>query len=455
MIGNFIVCSAPRTHIRMLNATRSNGNSFCRFRELEKGAYKEPDNTPFGPKTCLEKGANLGIQSRFTPLPHFQSLSIKHKRSQTQFTSCSSNSFSTMNFLRSLQTKDQFQTEVVVEDDRSYFDKHELQEYEESTKKAAEMELILGNALALHQRDTGSVHKMERYGEHSAIEVGKRIASMHSRDEMSISNAHLGRAKSFDSRTSSFGSTASLPHFVRVQKGDSVLKQQNSWDEELKKYDSDDSLGDLPPGRDWSKLRREFDEQSKLSYQEGYLRLGKRGPSIGKRALGLGKKKDTSDEQSRLTYEEGDLLNGKRNQSIGKLLEIRKKILRDASNRPSTTYKIKGARTSKNRSVQRGYAMDYDVEVALNEKKNIWDSKVLQAALARREKLKNKKLEAEQTRRKEEQEALEADRGTRITVVEGYYVADDEEPVDTQEKPGTELHQIFGGACNPGLCTKK
>ncbi len=325
-----------------------------------------------------------------------------------------------MNFLRSFQTKDHFQTEIVADQDSpsNYFDKHELQEYEESARKAAEMELILGKALAVHQRDTGSIHKMERYGEHSAIEVGKRIASMHSRDEMSAANARLGRANSFDSGTSS---TASLPTFVRVQSGDSVLKPQNSWDEELKKYDSDDqSLSNLPPGRDWSKLRREFDEQSRFTHEKGDLVFGKRSRSIGKRALGFGKK-----------------------------------ILGDSSNRPASTYKIK-ARSKSNRSVQKGYAMDYDVEVALNEKKHFWEGRpsILKAALARKE-TSGTKQKAKETPQKDQEDASVAERGTRITVVEGYYVADDEDPVETQEKHGTELHQIFGGACSPALCTKK
>ena len=162
-----------------------NGNSFRRtLLGGEEVHTQELDyylKTPLGNKTSLRKAPVSELQSHFISLPLFFQKGNKHNLLEAVI------NFFAMNFLRSFQAKDHFQSEVVGEQD--YFDKRELQVYEESVKKAAEMELILGNALALHQRDTGSIHKMERYGEHSAIEVGKRIGSMHSRADMTASGA--------------------------------------------------------------------------------------------------------------------------------------------------------------------------------------------------------------------------------------------------------------------------
>ena len=282
------------------------------------------------------------------------------------FSPCLFFTIPTMNFLR--RTKEQFKTEIVGEkDDGSrYFDGDDLSEYEHSTKKAAEMELILGNALAVHERDNGSIHSLERYGSHSAIEVGRRIATMQSKDDW---DSQLGKADSFglDSRTSSIGSVASLPTFVKVQRGDSVLSAQRSWDEE--QYDARSLVDSVPKatGRSWNKLRREVYEESRATYNEEDNIEPKRSQSIGRKALGFGKK-----------------------------------ILRDTSNRSSNGYGVK--QHSESEPIRRSFAKDYNVEVSLKNKKKFWERQpsLIKAALAKKEKLKNNnnngKMEANEER---------------------------------------------------------
>lgn len=239
-----------------------------------------------------------------------------------------------MNFLRSFQSKDdKYKAQVVAERDDSsrYFDGDDYSDFEDSCKKAAEMEIILGNALAMHARDNGSIHSLERYGEHSAIEVGRRIGTMHSREEMAASHTD---SYDFGSRTSSLGSAASLPTFVRVQREDSMLLRQRSWDEE--KHEEPQAPYDLPKTstRTWSKLRREFDEESRAKHEEN----GEAGPRC--------------------------------TQAIETRAKELTKILRDTSNR-SSGYGLKQRRPSE--SIQRGVAKDYDVEVTLKSKKKIWE----------------------------------------------------------------------------------
>eukprot|EP00533_Pseudo-nitzschia_delicatissima_P016069 CAMPEP_0197280058 /NCGR_PEP_ID=MMETSP1432-20130617/20979_1 /TAXON_ID=44447 /ORGANISM="Pseudo-nitzschia delicatissima, Strain UNC1205" /LENGTH=322 /DNA_ID=CAMNT_0042746683 /DNA_START=66 /DNA_END=1034 /DNA_ORIENTATION=- len=257
-----------------------------------------------------------------------------------------------MNFLRSFQ-KDQNKTKIVGENDDGsrYFDGDELSEYENSIKKAAEMEIILGNALAMHERDNGSIHSLERYGSYQAIEMGQRIATMNSREELAASHTD---SYDFGSRTSSLGSAASLPTFVRVQREDSMLLRQKSWDEE--KYEEPQNLEavKLTSTRTWSKLRREFDEESRAKYDVD----GEEGPRC--------------------------------TQAIENKARDLKKVLRDSSNRG---HGLKQRKPSE--SIRRGFARDYDVEVTLKNKKNFWERQP--SILKKLKQKRNKNAETEST----------------------------------------------------------
>ena len=255
-----------------------------------------------------------------------------------------------MNFLRSFQSKEQHPKAKIVSDkdedsNYSYGYGDEFLDYDSPSKRATEMENILGNALALTERSNGSIHSLGRTGTNSAIEIGRRIGSMHSREEMSILGGDdLSHTDSFSnlSRSSSLGSTASLPTFVRVE-GHSVpgILSQKSWDDTISGRHEETEDDQIPrsgtSGRSWNKLRREVYEESKGTslYEGDDLR---RSRSIGRRALGFSKK----------------ILRDSRNIALG-----------DAVTRRN--------RSEKNPNIRKGYAKDYDVEVTLQNKKTFWD----------------------------------------------------------------------------------
>ena len=251
-----------------------------------------------------------------------------------------------MNFLRSFQTKEQYKASVVAENDGgSYSDGDEFSDYENSSKTAVEMENILGHALALTERSNGSIHSLERSGLNSAIEIGRRIGSMHSREEMGIPNAHLSRSDSFSnlSRSSSLGSVESLPTFVRVEREDSLFVSQPAWENFIDHEEKEDEQANRPKtsNRSWNKLRREVYEETKGASQYEDEISPQRTRSIGRRALGFPKK----------------MLRDSRNILRGDTLEKRNRS--DPNN--------------KNEEIRKGYAKDYDVEVTLQTKKTFWE----------------------------------------------------------------------------------
>jgi hypothetical protein len=227
-------------------------------------------------------------------------------------------------------------------------------EDEGTSERATEMENILGNALAMTERSNGSIHSLQRSGTNSAMEIGRRIARTHSRENMAISSAHMTNNDSFSyiSRTSSFDSTQSLPSFVKVDRQNSFIRPQRSWDNYMDNDDgqhsgySSSSQRSLVnsynaprtdgPHRSWNKLRREFEEH------EG--NGNRRTRSLGRKASAL-RKKLLGDSHS--------------NKSSS---ETRKKR---SSSRYSNNQNPKGGR---------GYAKDYDVEVSLDSRKKLWNT---------------------------------------------------------------------------------
>ena len=146
-----------------------------------------------------------------------------------------------MNIFRSFRTaekNDRFEARIIAEkdDDSNYPYRNEYEcdddDDEDPAKKAEEMEKILGNALTLTERNNGSILSLQRSGANSAIEMGRRIASLRSPEEMVASDAHLNNNDTFNyiSRSSSLQSVASLPTFIKVERGHSVILAQRSWD---------------------------------------------------------------------------------------------------------------------------------------------------------------------------------------------------------------------------------
>ena len=238
------------------------------------------------------------------------------------------NKTSAMNFFRLGQVKVKIigDREEDISSDNSYGD--EFSEYDEDpSQKAAEMENILGNALAVTER-TGSLRSLTRSG---TIDLGRRIATMNSKENEagSISDAHLTNNDTFNhvTRSSSYASLDSLPTFVKVEKEDRLMMSYDSSEKD------EEREREAPiPRRSWTKLRQEVNEELRAKGEED----------------------KTIDIRRRST------------QSIGKsVVRLRKKI-------DSLVENVK-ERTDKNNRNSKGCAKDYDVEVSLQDKKFFWD----------------------------------------------------------------------------------
>mmetsp|Transcript_15972 Transcript_15972/g.36989 ORF Transcript_15972/g.36989 Transcript_15972/m.36989 type:complete len:405 (+) Transcript_15972:117-1331(+) len=282
-----------------------------------------------------------------------------------------------MNIFRSTRTaekKNFVKAEIIAEKDDSLIYQYDddFSEFnEDHSKKAREMEIILGNALAMTESNNGSIRSLQRSGTNSAIEIGRRIGSLHSRENLANSEAHLSNndSSSYISRTSSFGSAVSLPTFVKADKADSMIFAQQSlenmmFDHNDKNNDenscqntgsdhmshkrtsnnTDITTTDAPmPNRSWSKLRREVNEEARAT--------------------------TTREKEESPTF--------RRTQSIGRIaLRFPKKTFRVSRKKSSSD--TRQNRSSSDRSKEdnkgrKGYAKDYDVEVSLQTQKKVWD----------------------------------------------------------------------------------
>jgi len=282
-----------------------------------------------------------------------------------------------MNIFRSIRTvekKKLVKAEIIEEKDNgtNYPYSDDFCEFDENhSKKAVEMENILGNALAMTESSNGSIHSLQRSGTNSAIEIGRRIGSLHSRENLA-SEAHLSNNDSFSyiSRTSSLGSAASLPTFVKAEKGDPMIFSQKSLENMM--FDDTEEINDEEnssqnvgydntnhrktsnstnatkteapiPNRSWNKLRREVNEEARATTKRG--------------------------KEENATF--------RRTQSFGRMaFRIPKKLLRESRNRlcsDNLEKCINSHSREKDIKDRKGYAKDYDVEVSLQTKKNGWD----------------------------------------------------------------------------------
>ena len=209
---------------------------------------------------------------------------------------------------------------------------------ENPSKKAKEMEDILGNALAITER-TGSLRSLTRSG---TIDLGRRIATMTSKEDRAggILDAHRTNNDPFNhiSRSSSLASLDCHPTFVKVEKEDRLMMSYDSSEESDEEQQSEapmppqqQSEAQMPP-RSWTKLRHEVNEELRAKHEED------KNNSVRRRST----------------------------QIIGEKIDrFRKKI--------DTLVENVKERTDKNNKNSKGCAKDYDVEVELQDKKFFWD----------------------------------------------------------------------------------
>lgn len=286
-----------------------------------------------------------------------------------------------MNLFRSIRTNEEkeynIKAEIIAEDDDGlnclYGD--EISEYEESSRKAMEMENILGNALAMTERSNGSIHSLQRSGTNSAIEIGRRIASLHSREKMSISDVHLEDDDSFSyiSRTSSLGSALSLPTFVKVDGEDSRILTQQSWDNTMSDCNEENDASK----KSFLKTCYESLSHRKFLKNTNTLDTAEPKPKISNRSWNKLRREVYEESRAITKCDEEDFV-PRRTQSIGKIaFGFRKKILGDSRDKSScgSPLEKRNSTDPKNKNTRsRGvYAKDYDVEVSLEDRKNIWN----------------------------------------------------------------------------------
>uniref|UniRef100_A0A7S4AQM6 Uncharacterized protein n=1 Tax=Pseudo-nitzschia australis TaxID=44445 RepID=A0A7S4AQM6_9STRA len=284
------------------------------------------------------------------------------------------------------------QTIIGDQDDESNYP------YEDELNAAAEMDKILGKAVTITEENNGSIISLQRSG---TFEMGRRIASMGSKEELSVSDSHapLENTESFSyaSRSSSLQSTASLPSFLKVEKEDPVTMARKSWDTLMREEeqnllvsnngfefatsadantndDSNATAGTAAPGptvslkaRSWSKLRQEIDgeansmrtptssgkENTTLSRS---ISLGRMGFSLRKRNLKDSRSSNDNNNKSEKELSKNLMSKIQRHRSEGK-------------NSSVTSPPARGSRMNLR------YAKEYDVEVSLQEKKSFWKRK--------------------------------------------------------------------------------
>mmetsp|Transcript_6623 Transcript_6623/g.14344 ORF Transcript_6623/g.14344 Transcript_6623/m.14344 type:complete len:418 (+) Transcript_6623:130-1383(+) len=286
-----------------------------------------------------------------------------------------------MNLFRSVRTseeKEPFEAEIVDGDDDSCYafsDGSYDSENEDPFKKAVELENILGNALAMAERSNGSIHSLSRNGTNSAIEVGRRIASKHSLEEIAASNGlqfdndnNVNDAHSYVSRTSSLGSVASLPTFVRVNDEEPIIYPKRSWDVPVSEYREDEHS-----------LNTEIESKSPRSVMGGNFSvtpqtLASTPQTISKRSWNKLRREVDEEKWSKKPQDEG--IAATRTMSMGRNgFGFRKKGLQDSSKKSAK--KISNDTNGINRTSSdiESYAKDYDVEVSLqhnNSKQGFW-----------------------------------------------------------------------------------
>jgi hypothetical protein len=145
-------------------------------------------------------------------------------------------------------------------------------------EKAQEFETSLGQAISMAERDSGSLLALQHMNRMNVIEMGRRISSLRSMQEAPAPYGEEDDLKYVQNLASarSFHTTASLPTFLKVEKGNPAILTQKSWESIDYCTDTEESdMGDeegIVPGvpsptpartRSWNKLRQTLDKEER------------------------------------------------------------------------------------------------------------------------------------------------------------------------------------------------
>lgn len=151
-------------------------------------------------------------------------------------------------------------------------------------EKAHQMESVLGNAITMAERNSGSLLCLQQMTEMNAIELGRRISTFQSmkgyQEETKEEIPDLSKMATLTS-SHSFQSAASLPTFLKVERGDPAILTQKSWDT-ISRTDSESeeeredgtnkkskAVPITPPrSRSWNKLRKTLSKEEHSARKE-------------------------------------------------------------------------------------------------------------------------------------------------------------------------------------------
>ncbi|KAG7356342.1 hypothetical protein IV203_001028 [Nitzschia inconspicua] len=145
-------------------------------------------------------------------------------------------------------------------------------------EKAQQMENVLGDAISLAERNSGSIICLQKLTAMNAVEFGRRISTFRSmkefeetkEEDMSTPHDLTHWASLASSR--SMQRTASLPTFLKVERGDPAILTQKSW-ETISRTDSESEDDEnekttsaavpVTPSRSWNKLRKTLSREER------------------------------------------------------------------------------------------------------------------------------------------------------------------------------------------------
>ncbi|MGK3737580.1 MAG: hypothetical protein ACI8RD_004841 [Bacillariaceae sp.] len=255
-----------------------------------------------------------------------------------------------MRFFKQLpsQKENHFKARIIDKDEEEFIhsDYPYDDKYDNEDRKVDEVENTLFDALTTVERSNGSLLCLQKFGTNSAVEMGRRISSLRSPEEMGVSgDVKLNDSETLSSasRSSSLHSARSMPTFIKVERGNTSLAQK-SWDAITSDSLEDDkrttntgcnsssaNVNEFPTSRrrSWTKLRREVKDKDIRFKENARIPLVRRfGSRIKKKnspdSLNSNKLPNSSFKEQRnnrsegtnSTCSRGDVSNNKNNYSL-------------------------------------------------------------------------------------------------------------------------------------------
>jgi hypothetical protein len=186
-----------------------------------------------------------------------------------------------MKFFKQLpsQKENHIKTRIIDEDEEEFRSDYPYGDtYDNEDRKADAIENNLFDALTTVERSNGSLLCLQQFGTNSAVEMGRRISSLRSPEEMGVSGdvkLNDSEALCSASRSSSLHGAKAIPTFIKVERGNTFLAQK-SWDAIMSDSLEDDkrmtntgcnsssaNVNEFPTSRrrSWTKLRREVKDK--------------------------------------------------------------------------------------------------------------------------------------------------------------------------------------------------